>query len=197
MGDMTAIPAAQTMSPEQYLAFERAAEYKHEYWYGEVFAMTGASRRHNLLVGNLVYLLVDALLDRPCEVYPSDMRIGAAAGEVYTYPDVSVVCGPPEFADGVHDTLCNPRLVVEVLSASTEAYDRGKKFEHYRGLGSLGDYMLVAQDQALVELYTRQTDGTWSFADRRLGDRVSLSAIGCELAVAEIYRRVLDPDPPA
>lgn len=187
---MTATSAERVMSPEQYLAFERAAEFKHEYWHGELFAMAGASRRHNLLVGNLVYLLNSALRDRPCEVYPSDMRVSGAAGDVYTYPDVSVVCGEPTFGDQAGDTLLNPRVIVEVLSDSTEAYDRGKKFEHYRGIASVQHYLLVAQDQPLIELYTRQVDGTWSLADRRMGDAVVLSALGCELAVADVYRLV-------
>jgi Uma2 family endonuclease len=188
---MTATSAEQAMSPEQYLAFARAAEFKHEYWHGEVFAMAGASRRHNLLVGNVVYLLNSALRDRPCEVYPSDMRVSGAAGDIYTYPDVSVVCGEPTFGDQTSDTLLNPCVIVEVLSDSTEAYDRGKKFEHYRGIASVQHYLLVAQDQPLIELYTRQADGTWSLADRRMGDEVVLSALGCELAVADVYRLVV------
>lgn len=185
--------ADRAMSPETYLAFEREATGKHEYWHGEVFAMAGASRRHNLLVANLVRLLGNALLERPCEVYPSDMRVGRATGEVFTYPDVTVVCGEPTFADEGHDTLLDPLVIVEVLSDSTEAYDRGKKFEHYRGIASVQHYLLVAQDHALVELYTRQADGTWSLADCRQGDTVGLSAVGCELAVTEIYRKVLEP----
>jgi Uma2 family endonuclease len=192
MAATTASVADQKMNPEQYLVFERAAECKHEYWHGEVFAMVGASREHNLLVGNLVYLLNTALLDRPCEVYPSDMRVGAATGDVFTYPDVSVVCGEPNLTDQANDTLLNPLVVVEVLSHSTEAYDRGKKFEHYRKIASVQHYLLVTQTEPLVELYTRQADGTWSLSDRRMGDAVVLSALGCELAVAEIYRRVFE-----
>ncbi|MCX4246258.1 Uma2 family endonuclease [Paraliomyxa miuraensis] len=192
---MAAAPASQTMSPQEYLAFERAAEGKHEYWHGEVFAMAGASRRHNLLVGNLVRLLGNALLEGPCEVYPSDMRVSRDATTVFTYPYVTVVCGEPRFADDGHDALLNPLLIVEVLSESTEAYDRGKKFEHYRGIASVRHYLLVAQDQPLVELYTRQPDGTWSLSDHRQGDAVGLSALDCEVAVAEIYRKVLDTPP--
>lgn len=191
---VTAASANRAMSPEEYLAFERQAPGKHEYWHGEVFAMAGASRRHNLLVGNLVRLLGNALLDRPCEVYPSDMRVSSSASDVFTYPDVTVVCGEPSFADGGHDTLLDPLVIAEVLSDSTEAYDRGKKFEHYRGIASVKHYLLVAQDHPLVELYTRQPDGTWSLSDRRHGDEVGLSALGCELSVAEIYRKVLEVD---
>jgi Uma2 family endonuclease len=137
------------MSPDEYLAFEREAECKHEYWHGEVFAMAGASREHNLLVSNLVHLLVGALQDRPCEVYPSDMRVSAASAKVFTYPDVSVVCSGPNFADDAQDTLLNPVVIIEVLSDSTEAYDRGKKFEYYRTIPSLQHYLLVAQSQPL------------------------------------------------
>lgn len=191
---VTATSANQAMNPEAYLALEREAESKHEYWRGEVFAMAGASRRHNLLVTNLVRLLGNALLDRPCEVYPSDMRVSAAKGDIFTYPDVTVVCGEPTFVDEGHDTLLNPLVIAEVLSDSTEAYDRGKKFEHYRGITTVQHYLLVAQDHPLVELYTRQADGTWSLADRRWGDVVVLPALSCELAVAQIYRKVLEPD---
>lgn len=189
----TAESAASTMDPKAYLAFERSAEAKHEYWHGELFAMTGASRAHNLLVTNLVRLLGNALLDRPYEVYPSDMRVAAASGEVFTYPDVTVVCDEPRFIDDAQDTLINPSAVVEVLSPSTEAYDRGKKFEHYRGLSSLRSYVLVAQDRALIELYTRQGDGTWSLSDHRAGDRVRLAALDVVVALDEIYHRVLPP----
>lgn len=194
---MTATSTEPAMSPEQYLAVEREAGRKHEYWHGEVYAMAGASRQHNLLVSNLVHLLVGALRDRPCDVYPSDMRVGTAAAEVFTYPDVSVVCGEPKFGDQVSDTLLNPVLIIEVLSASTETYDRGKKFEHYRRIRSVQHYLLVAQSQPLVELYTRQPDGTWSLAELTepaelgLADTVVLSALRVELAVADIYRRVL------
>lgn len=182
------------ISASAYLARERNAEGKHEYWHGEVFAMAGASRRHNLLVANLVRSLGTALLDRPCEVYPSDMRVANATRDVFTYPDVTVVCGEPTFADGAHDTLIDPLVIVEVLSDSTEAYDRGKKFEHYRGIASVRHYVLVAQDQPLVELYTRRGDGTWSFSDHRMGDVVTLPAVECEVAVEEIYRKVLGSD---
>jgi Uma2 family endonuclease len=191
---MTAAPASRGLTPEAYLALERAAEVKHEYWHGELFAMAGASRRHNVLVANLVRVLGNALLERPYEVYPSDMRVAGASREVFTYPDVTVVCGEPTFADGAHDTLLDPLVIVEVLSDSTEAYDRGKKFEHYRRIASLRHYVLVAQDQPLVELYTRQGDGTWMLSEHRQGDGVALSAAGCELRVSEIYRKVLDTD---
>lgn len=191
---VTAASANRGLAPEAYLAFEREAEGKHEYWHGELFAMAGASRRHNLLVANILRLLGNALLDRPCEVYPSDMRVASASRQVFTYPDVTVVCGEPTFVDDGHDTLLDPLVIVEVLSDSTEAYDRGKKFEHYRGIASVRHYVLVAQDQPLVELYTRQSDGTWTLSDHRVDGLVTLSAVGCELRVAEIYRKVLEPD---
>ncbi|MEM9463683.1 MAG: Uma2 family endonuclease, partial [Myxococcota bacterium] len=122
---MTAATPNVSQAPEHYLAFERASEIKHEYWYGETFAMTGASRRHNLLVANIVRLLGNALLDRHCEIYPSDMRVASASRDVFTYPDVTVMCEHPRFLDDVHDTLVNPSVLIEVLSPSIEAYDRG------------------------------------------------------------------------
>ncbi|MEX1364876.1 MAG: Uma2 family endonuclease [Nannocystaceae bacterium] len=191
---MTAVSAEPTMSREAYLAFEREAAVKHEYWHGEVFSMAGASRRHNLLVGNLVRILGNQLLDRPCEVYPSDMRVSNAAGDVYTYPDVTAVCGEPSISGDGHDTLLNPMVIIEVLSDATEGYDRGKKFEHYRGIESVEHYVLVAQDQPLVELYTRRADGTWSLSDHRWDDVLELTALGCSLSVAEIYRKVSGVD---
>lgn len=191
---MTAASASRGLTPAAYLALERDAGGKHEYWHGELFAMAGASRRHNLLVASLVRSLGNALLDRPCEVYPSDMRVANATREVFTYPDVTVVCGRPTFTDDRHDTLLDPLVIIEVLSDSTEAYDRGKKFAHYRGIASLRHYVLVAQDQPLIELYTRQGDGTWTLSDHRMGDVVTLSAVGCELSVSEIYRKLLEPD---
>ncbi len=136
------------LSPQEYLAMERQAETKSEYYAGEVFAMAGASRKHNLIVPNLAYLLVGQLKSRSCEVYNSDMRVKVSATGLYTYPDLAVVCGKPRFDDDQEDTLLNPTVIVEVLSKSTEAYDRGEKFAMYRALESMTDYLLIAQDIA-------------------------------------------------
>src|ERR1051325_5141739 len=122
------------LTPEEYLAIERKSEVKHEYFAGEMFAMVGASKWHNLIAANVIRVLGNQLLDRPCNVYPSDMRVKARATGMYTYPDVVVACAEEQFDDAERDTLLNPVVIIEVLSESTEAYDRGRKFEHYQSI---------------------------------------------------------------
>lgn len=142
---------------EEYLAFERKSQEKHELADGQVYLMTGASRRHNVIVLNLVAALKPHLRDRSCEGYANDMRVRVLRD--FFYSDVSVVCGEPQFADDEFDTLLNPALIIEVLSPSTEQCDRGRKFEKYRALDSLREYVLIAQDRPHIERYTRQADG--------------------------------------
>jgi Uma2 family endonuclease len=179
------------LTPEQYLEIERKAEFKSEYYQGEMFAMAGAKEAHNLLVANLIRELGQQLRSRPCRVYPSDMRVRVSATGLYTYPDVVVVRGEPRFLDEQQDTLLNPSLVVEVLSPSTEAYDRGRKSEHYRLIESLGEYLLVASDRLSADLYTRQPDGRWLLASAgRLEDSLDLESAGCRLALADLYEKV-------
>jgi Uma2 family endonuclease len=181
------------LSPEEYLALERRSEEKHEYLDGEMFAMTGASRRHNLIALNIAASLHSQLADRPCEPYMGDMRIRVAATGLYTYPDVVVVCGEPQLADDSFDTLLNPTLIVEVISPSTEGYDRGKKFAHYRTIESLAEIVLVSQERVEVERYSRQPEGGWLLLEaNRLEDRLPLPSIGCELSLAAIYKRVFE-----
>ncbi|MGB7760729.1 MAG: Uma2 family endonuclease [Bryobacteraceae bacterium] len=179
------------LTPEQYLAIERQAESKSEYYQGEMFAMAGAGLAHNVLVANLVAGLHTQLRSRPCRVLPGDMRVRVAATGLYTYPDVVVVCGDPQFSDQRFDTLVNPSLIAEVLSPSTEAYDRGRKFEHYGALASLREYLLVASDRAHVDLYTRQADGRWLLTSaNRLEDTLELESVKCRVSLAELYEKV-------
>lgn len=179
------------LSPEDYLTIERQAEAKSEYLAGESFLMAGASERHNLIVANLVGEFRSQLKQRPCKVYPSDMRVKIQATGLYTYPDVIVICEEPEFEDDHKDTLLNPTLIVEVLSPSTEGYDRGKKFEHYRTLKSLSDYLLVAQEAASIEHFIRQADGKWLFsAYQELQATIELASVYCVLPLQEIYDKV-------
>jgi Uma2 family endonuclease len=187
-----AVHSKPYLTPAEYLALERAAETKSEYLDGEMIAMTGASRRHVLAVTNLVRDLSLQLKNRPCEVYTNDMRVLVSATGLHTYPDVVVVCGEPEFADEYLDTLVNPTVLIEVLSPSTEGYDRGRKFELYRGLDSLREYLLVSQDKPRVEQYIRQQDGTsWLFSEQiGLAATVTLASIHCQLTLAEIYDKV-------
>jgi Uma2 family endonuclease len=174
-------------TPEQYLEIERKAEFKSEYYQGEMFAMAGARSDHNLIVGNLVTVFNPQLRSRPCLVYASDMRVRVSPTGLYTYPDVVVVCGEPQFADNELDTLTNPTLIVEVLSPSTEAYDRGRKFEHYRSLPSLREYLVVASERTHVDLFKRRSEEEWLLTAGRPEDTIELSSIACKLPLAEIY----------
>ena len=179
------------LSVSEYLAFDRSSPVRNEYFEGEVFAMSGASRRHNLISLHLGGDLAQQLADRDCEVYASEMRVKVAATGLYTYPDIVVVCGDPAFEDNEFDTLVNPTLIVEILSKSTEAYDRGAKFEFYRALDSLKQVLLIAQDKVHIESYLRQMDQTWLLSETsELTSSVSLPSISCSISVANVYRKV-------
>jgi Uma2 family endonuclease len=180
------------ISPELYLEAERRAEHKSEYLDGRVSALSGASRRHNLIVVNLVRELSQQLRGRPCEVYGSDMRLKVSETGLYTYPDVTVVCGDPRLEDRHADVLLNPTLLVEVLSRTTERHDRGRKAEHYRRIPSLQEYLLVSQTEPHVERYRRHGEREWLLSEvDGLEATVGLDSIGCRLVLAEVYERVL------
>lgn len=182
---------APVLAPEDYLALERASELKHEYRNGEMIPMTGASRWHNLIMTNFIATLHHQFRKRPCEIYPSDMRVKVSHTGLYTYPDIVVVCDAPELEDDYKDTLLNPSVIVEVLSKSTESYDRGEKFEHYRTLATLTDYILVAQDRVHVEHYQRRANGEWLFAEfKHLDQVVTIQSIDCTLELADVYEKV-------
>jgi Uma2 family endonuclease len=179
------------ITPEEYLAIERQAAYKSEYFNGKMFAMSGASPRHVLIVTNVVAELRRQLKQRRCTVYSTDLRVKVSPTGLYTYPDVIVVCDQPQFNDQQKDTLLNPTLLVEVLSESTKDYDRGEKFEHYRTLTSLAEYVLIAQDKHHFEHFVRQPDNRWLLAEtNRLEDTIHLPSIACDLALAEVYDKV-------
>jgi Uma2 family endonuclease len=181
----------QYVSPEEYLARERSAETKSEYVDGEIVAMSGASERHVLIVSNLVAALVSRLRERPCRVYSTDMKVRVDDRGLYAYTDVAVVCGERRFADDQRDVLLNPTLIIEVLSNSTEAYDRGTKFARYRRLESLQDYLLVSQKAKDVEQYTRRSDGLWLLEEYDAPDSVvRLPSIECELPLDDVYRNI-------
>jgi Uma2 family endonuclease len=190
---MSAQPAVKTpyITVEEYLALERAAEYKSEYYNGEIFAMAGAMEPHNLISNNISGELYVQLKPRPCRVYPSDMRLKVSASGLYTYPDVMVVCGEVQFDDDVMDTILNPILIVEVLSKSTESYARGAKFEQYSKLSSLQEYLLVSQYRHRVEQFTKQGSGQWLLATyEKLDEVINLPSISCKLAIQDIYLKV-------
>ena len=179
------------LTPEEYLEIERRAERKSEYFRGEMFAMAGASFEHVTIVGNLFYELKRQLDAGTCGAYSSELRLRVAPNGLYTYPDVMVICGDAQFVDGRRDTVVNPILIVEVLSESTEAYDRGKKFEQYRTLPSLREYFLVAQDAARIEQWIRQPDDNWLRAETSGKDAsIQLASVDCVLPLAEIYDKI-------
>jgi Uma2 family endonuclease len=184
-------PAPRLLSAAEYLAQERAASTKHEFSHGQMVAMAGASLEHNVIVGNVVAELRAALRDRPCVALPSDMKIVVRASGHYYYPDATVVCGAPEFADELRDAILNPTVVVEVLSDSTERKDRGDKFHDYRSIPSCTDYLMCSSTEALVEHYTRDSDGFWRLREYGPGDVVPLRGVEVSLSVVEVYAKAL------
>jgi Uma2 family endonuclease len=179
------------LSPEEYLTIERSAECKSEYADGVMYAMAGGSQQHNLITGNLVTELNNHLRKAPCEVYPSDMKVRLPDTRKFFYPDVSVVCGEVQFADGSRDIILNPLLIIEVLSESTAGFDRGKKFQFYQQIESLQEYLLVAQDEYIVEHYTRQAGEHWLYAKVSGSDgAIELTSINCQLMMENVYNKV-------
>jgi Uma2 family endonuclease len=178
-------------TPEEYLAMEREADYKSEYLDGEIFAMAGASEEHNLIAGNIFASLHSQVRKHGRRAYISDMRIDMSRKGLYAYPDVVVVCGTSEFSDKHKDNLTNPKVIIEVLSKSTEAKDRGFKFMRYRKLDSFVEYLLVSQDNPPIEHYVRQSNNRWVMTEiSSAEDIVKLSSIGCSLKIAEIYEGI-------
>lgn len=185
------------ITPEEYLHREKNAEFRSEYFQGEMFAMAGASANHNLIVLNAGASLREQLKKKPCRVYPSDLRLRIEASGLYTYPDLSIVCGEPQLETNGCDVLLNPVVLVEVLSDSTEAYDRGKKFEHYRTIPSLQHYVMIAQDRHSIDCFSRTEDGTWVLTScQSIDEKIKLDAIDCHLAASEVYEKVVFPASP-
>jgi len=190
---MSTVPK-KLLTPQEYLARERAAEFRSEYYAGEMFAMAGASWEHNLVKDNLAREAGQQLKDGPCTVVTSDLRVKIDATGLYTYPDMVIVCDKPRFEDKVFDTLLNPRVVIEILSDSTEKYDRGIKFSHYRKLASVEAYVLVAQDRPLLERYVR-TGKKWVLTEfNDLSQVFDFEVIPVSIPLAEIYRGVEFPE---
>ena len=190
---MSTLPAQTHLPPSEYLAWERKQPFKNEYYNGQIIAMSGASRAHNRITVDLTIQLGNQLMNSECEVFASEMRVRTSPEVSYFYPDVIVVCGEPRFEDATFDTLLNPIVVVEVLSSSTAAFDRGEKFEHYKQLVSLQEYIPISQDRVRVESYRRQGTRWLHNTFGRLEDVLSLASIECEVPWRAIYRRVM-PD---
>jgi Uma2 family endonuclease len=187
---MTTQPSGVRLTAQEYLRIERDAEEKSEFINGEMFGMGGASLRHTVIAANLVRELGSQLRNTPCVVASADLRVATDRHRHYTYPDVVVVCDPPQFVDGHFDTLTNPAFIAEVLSDSTEKYDRGAKSEHYRAMPTLSEYLLVSQDRVHVELYTRSNDGWLLHEWIDAGATVNLASLHCGIRIAEIYAKV-------
>jgi Uma2 family endonuclease len=194
-----ATAALNRYTPEEYLALERHAEFKSEYIDGRIIAMSGAQRPHNLIVHNLDRELGTRLLENPCEIYPGDMKVSVDASGRYVYPDLCVSCDP-QFTDKVADVLLTPVLIIEVLSDSTEKYDRGDKFFHYRRIATLREYVLVSQTKCLVERYVKDGDFWQCESVSDLAGTLVLSSVGAEIPLRRIYTKVLpvpEPEPDA
>ena len=187
---MSAIPKTK-LTVKEYLEFERSSDIKHEYFDGEIFAMSGAKRNHNKISTNLNGLVWQHLKGKNCENYSSDMRVFVPEVGLYTYPDLVVVCDESKFQDKVFDTLLNPVLLIEILSDSTEGYDRGKKFRLYRSIESLREYILVSQDEARIEKYMKSGDGFWILSEAvGINSEIEFASIECRVALAEVYDKV-------
>ena len=187
---MSSLPS-YNLSPEEYLTIERQAEYKSEYVDGVIYALAG-SKRHNLIAGNIITELNIQLRKTPCEVFPSDMKVRVPDSRKFFYPDVSVVCAESRFADDERDVLLNPILIVEILSESTAAFDRGKKFQSYQQIESLQEYLLVSQDEQVVEHFLRQEKDHWLYTKSSgLEEVIELPNVECQLALRDIYAKAL------
>lgn len=187
---MSSVPKP-LLTPQEYLARERKAEFKSEFYRGELFAMAGASWEHTLIKDNTCHEARKQLDDGPCRVLTSDLRVLVDKTGLYTYPDIIVVCDEPQFEDKMFDTLLNPRVLMEVMSDSTKGYDRGDKFVHYRKVPSLQEYVLIAQDEPLVERHVRQPNGDWLMTEfRGLEQTLALTSVPVKIALADIYRGV-------
>jgi Uma2 family endonuclease len=186
-----ALPDSTFVTEQEYLEFEQSSELKHEYTGAEIIAMSGASREHNLIALNISTSLNSQLAERHCEIYQSDMRVQVKSSGSYRYPDISVVCGEPEFADTNPESLLNPTVLIEVLSSTTAITDRIQKLREYRRIPSLHEYLLISQDSPRVERYLRQDDINWLYTDLSgIEQKLKLPSINCVLQFSEIYRKI-------
>jgi Uma2 family endonuclease len=185
------------VSPTDYLSLERSAEFKSEYFHGLIYAMSGGSPAPSAIAANVIRALGNQLLGKPCQVYTSDLKVATDDAGFFAYPDLSIICGEPRRYDEHQDAVTNPTVIVEVLSPSTEAYDRGRKFAQYQRIASLNDYILIAQDQPRVELFTRQSGNHWDFSFvEGLEATLSIASIDCTLPLAQVYDKIRFPPQP-
>ncbi len=176
---------------EEYFELEKNSDEKHEFYKGEIFAMSGGSYNHGLIASNFLRLLSNSLIDKPCDVIGSDLRVQVAKSGLCTYPDLSVICGEPEFAEGRNDIITNPMLIVEVLSPSTTNYDRGGKFQLYRTLNSLEHYILISQDRVLIEYFYKNEKEHWELEEfQEIEQSFKIYGLELEIQLSEIYNKV-------
>jgi len=179
-----------SLAVADYLKLDRESDVRHEYLLGQVYAMAGANERHNQISAALGFLLYGQLLDKSCQMFQNDMKVQVSES-IFFYPDTLVVCGSPNYKTEIRDILLNPTVIIEILSASTQDYDRGRKFKHYRTLKSLTDYLLIAQDQYLIEHHQRQTNATWLLTEySQIDSVVEIESIDCALKLQAIYRDI-------
>lgn len=182
--------ARKTFTESEYLELERNADFKSEYYNGEIFAMAGATLIHNKIVSNLIFLFNQFLKDKPCDVYPSDLRLRVEKSGLYTYPDITIVCGKTELLDNKFDTLKNPTILIEVLSDSTEKYDRGQKFSFYREIPSLKEYILVSSKTVKIEKFKRLEDGNYLYIESNEHQPFPIDSIKMNLNLEDVYNKI-------
>lgn len=188
---MSAIPATTFITVEEYLQQEETALEKHEYYQGDVFAMAGGTIDHNTIVSNTIAEINAFLKGKTCRVFPSDLKVHIEANSLFTYPDISIVCGPVEKWKARNDVITNPIVIIEVLSKSTESYDRGQKFKLYRAIPSLQEYILISSTEVLLEHYKKQAPQVWTFQESKEGnDALKIEAVQFTCALSEVYRNV-------
>ena len=180
----------KTFTESEYLELERNADFKSEYYNGEIFAMAGATLIHNKIVSNLIFLFNQFLKDKPCDVYPSDLRLQVEKSGLYTYPDITIVCGKAELLDNKFDTLKNPTVLIEVLSDSTEKYDRGQKFSFYREIPSLKEYILVSSKTMKIEKFKRLEDGNYLYIESNEHQPFPIDSIDMNLNLEDVYNKI-------
>jgi Uma2 family endonuclease len=188
---MSTILKNEYLTPEEYLEFERNSEYRSEYYDGEIVSMTGASRKHNLIVTNLVREIGNKLKNKNCEIYANDMKVKVSRLKTYVYPDITIVCGEAKFDDKRKDVLLNPLFIIEVLSKSTEPNDRGRKFLRYQKVSSLVEYILISQKESRIERYLKKDDKNWLYTDfQGKNIKIEFKSINCKLNSTDIYHKI-------
>ena len=195
--DMVAYRQPRTFTPEEYLELERKSHYKSEYLDGQIYAMSGGSPEHSMITVNVSREVSLGLKGKPCMTFSNDTKVRTGTANLFSYPDLTVVCGEPRYHDAKRDVLLNPTLIIEVLSSSTEGYDRGEKFMDYQCISSLQTYVLIAQHQARIEQFVRQSNNDWLLSNVTGRDQnLYVASIDCTLALSEIYDRIAFPAVP-